>query len=819
MNFSPAALFKKEHSIKLSDYFELIKPNYKYLKIQTHRALGEFNSISLAKTIAHTYRSLDKRLRREKKKIVFETDYKISFMIDIQKGNADFYFIVPERFEKQLEEKIKSIWPRATVTLAKADEKPKEFSENIEVYQMAYKREDALSLHTDQRSCEPLRSLLSVIDIMEEDDRVGILFNFIPCSTMFWQAQYDRTMRKIDDLKLVDKKQNSLEYIVKSVALTTVKVFADFLKVLDDFSGGSEKKAADSWFADLNSMFEARKQKTQATIDKKKLDVVRTQIAVISDSKNDNRRTDNAVSVCNGFGVMSEEADNELVYTRKRMKKLFIEDIQPNLQMNTMSVNEAAEFLQIPGRSILTQYGKIRAINNTETEVPDDLRNGVMCIGTNVFHGVKQKAYLSTDIDYRNLTLCIIGPTRAGKTNLICHLSEDAVLAGETVIMFDFCGNCDVSDAIAKHIPKNKVLNIDCSDFENLQGMGYNEVRPLKDTMFEVYKCAKVKTQYLVDFIDSINLDSKLEPQMKRYLKAAAYLVFIHDGPVKTVFAVLENHKKRHEYIDKVPKNQLENLEEYIGYLEELDTWSKPTRENPDPEIIGTSSTKIQGILNRLDTIKDNAYTELMLKKDCKNNIDLVEEMEKAQLICLRMPEIMFATDSERSLYCTYWLTKILAALQIRYVNIPNEEDRVKVNIIFDELYQIPECQALLKRHINRIAKKTCKPIISCHSLEQIKFIRPELKNANTSYMMISGCDKSNYDELKEELAPFELEDLLSLPRYSSLNLIKSNDNFARFISKLPPKYLDTVDRNKDKNDKKNKDKEVDKSEKKAVSK
>jgi hypothetical protein len=795
MNFSPAAIFKKERSIKLSDYFELVNPNYKYLQIITHKSIGEFNSIPLAKAIAHTYRSLDKRIQRERKKIKFETSYKISFMMDIQNGNASFYFIVPERFEKQLEDKVKLIWPRATVKIL--DEKIKPFSNDIEVYQMAYKKEDALSLHTDQRTIEPLRSILSVIDIMKEDDRVAIVYNFIPRSQFGWQTTYNRTMRKIDDLKVVDKKQTSLEYIAKSTVLTSAKLFSDFLKVLDDFTGGSQEKAADSLWADINSLCEERKKLQKATTDKKDLDVINTQIAVISDSKDRDRRRDNAISACHGFGVMGQEANNELIYSRKKMKKLFVEDIWPNIQMNTMSINEAAEFLQIPGRSILSEYGKITAINNTETQVPDELKEGVMCIGTNVYHGFPTKAYLSTDFDYRNLTLCIIGPTRAGKTNLICHLVEDAVLANETVINFDFCGNCEVSDEISKHVPKNKVLSIDCSKYEQLQGLGYNEIKPKNDSMFEVYKCTKMKAQQLVTFIDSINADTKLEPQMKRYLKAASYVVFINNGPIKDVFGVLENHVKRHDYIEKVPQNQLENLEEYLGYLEELDKWSNGTKDNP-PQIIGTQGTKIQGILNRIDAIKDNTYTELMLKKDCTNNIDLVIEMQKPQLICLRMPEEMFPTDPERDVYCTYWLTKILGALQIRHVNIP-EHERTKVNIIFDELYQIPDCQSLLKKHINRIAKKTCKPIISCHSLEQIKYIRPELKNANTSYVMVSGCDKANYDELKEELAPFELEDLLTLPRYSSLNLIKCNDGFARFITKLPPKYLDTVERNKSK--------------------
>ena len=93
-----------------------------------------------------------------------------------------------------------------------------------------------------------------------------------------------------------------------------------------------------------------------------------------------------------------------------------------------------------------------------------------------------------------------------------------------------------------------------------------------------------------------------------------------------------------------------------------------------------------------------------------------------------------------------------------------------------------------LKKILNQIAKKTAKIIISCHSLNQISYIRPELKNANTSYMLIAGCTKEIYNDLKEELYPYELDDLLGLKRYHSLNLIKTNDGYARFITELPYK-------------------------------
>ena len=160
--------------------------------------------------------------------------------------------------------------------------------------------------------------------------------------------------------------------------------------------------------------------------------------------------------------------------------------------------------------------------------------------------------------------------------------------------------------------------------------------------------------------------------------------------------------------------------------------------------------------------------------------------MQKAQLISIRMPEVMFSTEQEKDIYCTYWLTKIWGALQKRKWDIEKSEDRIKVNLVFDELYQVPQCQTYLKSKLSQIAKFGCKPIISCHYLGQIGIIRNELKAANSSYMLLHGCDKDNFKELKEELSPFELEDLLNLKRYHSLNLIKYEKGWAKFITKMP---------------------------------
>ena len=53
-----------------------------------------------------------------------------------------------------------------------------------------------------------------------------------------------------------------------------------------------------------------------------------------------------------------------------------------------------------------------------------------------------------------------------------------------------------------------------------------------------------------------------------------------------------------------------------------------------------------------------------MLKKDCTNNINLIDEMQQGKLICIRMKDTMFSTQAEKDIYVCYWIVKVWASLQ-----------------------------------------------------------------------------------------------------------------------------------------------------------
>ena len=129
-------------------------------------------------------------------------------------------------------------------------------------------------------------------------------------------------------------------------------------------------------------------------------------------------------------------------------------------------------------------------------------------------------------------------------------------------------------------------------------------------------------------------------------------------------------------------------------------------------------------------------------------------------------------------------MTKIWLAVKFRNKYIP-ENKQVKINLIIDELYQVPKCQDYLRKILGQMAKFNLKTIISAHYMNSIHIIREELKSANSSYMLLAGCDEANYKELSDKLSPYTVDDLLHLKEFQSLNAIRLGDGYEVFVTDL----------------------------------
>ena len=770
---------KKIQSLTLEKYFQLVKPKYTFLKITPHKSIRNYNSTNIAKAITHTWKGINRRVRREQKKLFFETNFKISYIIDIEENNANFYFMVPIVFKAIILKKITEIWSKATIVEV---EGIKPFSTDSIAYQLNYKKEDALSLQVDKKSNEPLNSILNVIEIMEETDRVTIIYNFLPRSQFGWLKQYTDTMDKLKEHKPVEKEKMNLSYAGKSALTFFLSLLDDLFEILNDFAGGKKKKTNNQSLAEaLATALESVKELSPATKKKKETRVLDTQIAVVSSSNDPTRRDNNALSICHSYRVLDE--DNEL-QSKKAKEIPNIHDYKfKDIDINTFSTDECQNFIQIPGRQLLRQFN-INYIKTEETILPEELRSGYMCLGENVCKGMKTPAYLENTYDVGNYPLCLIGAQGSGKTTLINNLSVNCSKNNDGIVLLDFIKGCELSENIRKLVPESKLVVINLANEKDIQGLGYNEIKVSENmSTYEKLDLASKQAQQIMSLVDSISVGDPLSSRMRRFLNAAANVsLCLGYTSVKSIVDCLEDYKIREEYIKSLDLDTREYLSSEISTLEELDEWSKATKDNPS-EKIGTKDSKIEHILDRIAMLREDFKLKFMYNKSCENNIDLVECMEQGKVVLIQMKESDFPTKMIKNILITYWISKIWLASQIR--GSMHGKPR-RVNIIVDEVFQAPTCMNTLEYIIPQSRKFGCKFIFSTQYINQLEDIFETLEASGSSYMLLKGATENDFNHFKSKLDDFEFEDLRDMEKYSSLNLIYYSKGYSSFITKLP---------------------------------
>ncbi|CUP75112.1 hypothetical protein [Clostridium baratii] len=773
-------------SIKLSDYFELRKPSYQYIKIIPHKSTRNFNSSNIAKMIANTYKSLNKMIYKEQKKLIFESYFKISYVIDIENNNSNFYFIVPKLYLNLLLEKIKEIWSKSTIELCKQGIKP--FTNNAIQYELSYKKEDALSLAVDKKSNEPLNQILSIMQVMKDSDRVTLIYNFMPCSQLGWIDKYKETMDKIKRKQSIEKQSMTFEYILKNMIKIICDTLDIVLGVINDFLGGKPIDESESLYNSILGVLEQQNELSIATKKKKDLQVIDTQIIAISDGKDSIRNQNNISSISSAF--RSIDQDNELKYDKSKKVINNLESYTFNTKVSKFSVDECQNLIQIPGRALLTSLG-IKHIKIEESKVPELLQHGKKRLGIAKYKGNETKAYLEDTYDKASLPLVLIGAMGGGKSTYLANFTKDCVENNEGVVIIDFIKNCELSDNIKSIAPKEKILEIDLGKQENMQGFGFDELKVNPNaTAFERLEAGNLQTTQLKSFINSIVVGDPLSSRMETILGAAGDVVFsLGYTCIRDVMKCLTCHKTRAKYIEELKRDKelYDLLDEEVETLEELNEWSKVSAQDSKKgiisEVIGTRESKIEHILDRTRVLRSDAKLKYMYKKDTKNNVDFVKAMEEGKIIIIKMPQSKFPSKHVKNILVTYFMSKIWLACATRGAL----HDKPKpCNVIIDELFQAPTVMTDLREIIPQTRKFGCKLVFATHNTKQLAEIHETLESSGTSYMLLTGALEDDFNHFKSKLEGFEYEDLRDMEQFSSLNLIYYSGGYSSFITKLP---------------------------------
>ena len=125
---------------------------------------------------------------------------------------------------------------------------------------------------------------------------------------------------------------------------------------------------------------------------------------------------------------------------------------------------------------------------------------------------------------------------------------------------------------------------------------------------------------------------------------------------------------------------------------------------------------------------------------------------------------------------------------QKRAAIIKDREDRKVVHIMLDEIHQLDNSTSLMIKNIAEDRKFRTTYVFTCQFLKQFKSLWEPLKGTGCNFMLLSGCEKENFKMLSEEIGNnFTIEELLHLPAWHSLNIIRGREKaITTFITKLP---------------------------------
>lgn len=802
---------KKEYSLSLNRFLEIVttKEQLTYLKLIPHTSSRNYKSIEIPKIINNCYEDIRRRFHIENKTISFKLQTKVGFYIYLdKKGGVAFFLICPSIYKQIFIEKIYQSWEK--VEVIEVSDIPR-FEKKCSKASMEYVKEDAMSLNTiSKKSNEFLRYQLNVLDIMEdESERIGIYYNFQPTnfySQLGFKTKYCKTMDNIKKGKSVTKTSLNPTYIIGTILRSGFKLGDEMRNLLVEILDGKEGKLKerlqddDYLIKEMMGVLE-KKELSKNTKDKAHSEVLKTQIVIFSEANTKKSEKNNLYAVAQSFHVL--DGDNKL-RPRTISRKKHIDMDQHNMLKNTsvvnknntiyMSVEESSSIVVTPSREIINKYN-IPSNNVTEVSIPKSCQNGYIPLGKGIVgrKKVEKEAYLNPDADI-DTGLLILGKQGVGKTKFQVRYVKSCADNNDSCVVIDFIGKNDLCNEIEKVVDKEKLVIIDLSNLSSLPAIAYNEITyNLNDSVENKMDIIGIKTQYNVQLINSFNDGNELTSPMRRFFVSASNITYAcnQHASFQDTINCLEDYDTRMESIKNIPDDLREYLEDDIKNILKLNA-KHTTGTNKGQDTGETAETKIDRILDRVSIMKESMRTKIMFSRKSEDSIDFEKSFNDGKIILIKMKQSLFGSDNTRNFLSLFFTTKVWSACVNRESKIDDYTKLKRVHLVIDEVFQVQKTLEMLKDKLPQVRKFRLKPVFSSHNLSQIEIIKSSIKNAGFSYMLLAGTDKGNFKLLEEELEPFEIEDLLNLKRFYSLNLITANEGrLTPFITRLPPLFKD----------------------------
>jgi hypothetical protein len=461
--------------------------------------------------------------------------------------------------------------------------------------------------------------------------------------------------------------------------------------------------------------------------------------------------------------------DNELVEKQiKQIKmKKFLEDMRDHKikipflfgKKQIITSSEIAHLIKLPQAGLQEEYSLIDAINGREVDVPDRLTKEGLKLGTAEFRDSRKNVYMPIkNWDELCLPRIVIGQMGQGKTaGFGANLLIQAVKNGFGGLAID-PKDGQIRRELELELPSDKVIKIKFG------------TTPICLDWREVNHSPKAKNRLANTIISFFNTASdEAGPQTARYLRAA--VMAMRTGKLSEVVKILEDKEYRKELL--CPKH---------GVRDQLNPMHIQTLEDLNKMSDGKHAQILAPIYNRLDIILGDEY--LYECMEAEDGIDLVDIISQKKACIIDVPKESLGKEGVEVIVSLI-STKLDLAMTLR-----NEEKRFPYMVIFDEPHQFIKSAKLWKSAAVESRYWRIAYTWMFHAWEQIPKDLAEIIKSAGPHFHIYPSSKETFTKLKEEIAPFTVEQALKLKTYHTINVIRSGGEVVKpFIAKIeePP--------------------------------
>jgi hypothetical protein len=453
--------------------------------------------------------------------------------------------------------------------------------------------------------------------------------------------------------------------------------------------------------------------------------------------------------------------DNELIEKQVRpyqMKK-WIDDIQQHRirvpwffsKRNIITGSEIAHFIKLPQRTLQEEYSIIQTVSGRETAIPERLKKGGIELGSSRFRGQEETIFMPTNNhDELCLPNVVIGGMGSGKTKGFgANFAVESVKNGFGSLVIDPAKG-EMGDEIESSLPQEDVIRIRLGQVPI--ALDWNEVK-------YSHRAKNRLANTILSFFSTAADDTGA--QTSRYIRAA--VMAMKTGRLSEIMQILEEAEYRSQVIEKMPQGIHRTTLESFG--QESDARKR--------QILGP-------IYNRLDTIIGDEYLAECMESD--KSLDLVELMSQRKAVIIDVPKAELGPEAV-DLIVNLLSTKIDLAMTLR-----KEEKQFPFFVIFDEPHQFLKSAKTWKAAAVESRKWRFGYVWMFHSWEQIPRDLAEIIKAAGPHYHIYSSSKKTFSDLKEEIAPFDVEEAIKLKRFHAINILRTGGEVTTpFIARMTP--------------------------------